>query len=181
MAYTILVMDRVLSAHIGPIESVMYTAGDMQNGFVGVAGDLIDHDLREWKAPTTADSIHLLNNPAVRAEEFRRTDYALEKFFIPAGEAIRAYPLQRGDIYSVTYDGLTLKGSAPVKGNYVVVEDGKFKLKEVTKAELDGMANKPKFVGKLADLKNWGTSTVVGQNGVIARINKLVTIEVISN
>jgi len=179
MAYGIVRLDKVRAVRTGEIESVVYEAGDLQNGFVGVAGDLKagERELRVLTQPTDRTAkIVLIANPEINYSEYLRTDYALENFFIKAGKAARAYRLARGDMFSITYDVVDLIGATPTKNNYLVTQAGSFKLKEVT--TLDGTEG---FVGKIADLEQWGTSTVIGSNGTIARINKFVVVDVIQN
>ncbi|MEK5036307.1 hypothetical protein MKY96_33180 [Paenibacillus sp. FSL R7-0302] len=178
MANAIVRLDRVRAVYNGNIESVVYNAGVLQNGFVGIAGGYAtaaDRELRTLVQPTAgAGNLVLIYSPEIVKSEYVKTDNALENFSIPAGTAARAYRIEANDIYSVTTDGLTLIGAEPVKGNYLVADNG-FKLKEVTAHTTE------KFVARILDIEVLGTTTVVGQAGAISRINKYVVIEVIKN
>lgn len=176
MAKSIVRLDRVKSVYNGHIESVVHNA-ELQNGFVTLIGGLSggNRDLRTAVQPTAgAGALALIAAPEIVQSEYVKTDNALENFSIPAGKAARAYHLERGDIFSVTYDGLSLIGAEAVKNNYVVAQAG-FKLKEVAAVTTEA------FVGKIIDLETLGTTTVIGQAGSIARINKYVVIEVVKN
>lgn len=178
MANAIVRLDRVRAVYSGHIDSVVYNAGILQNGFVGVVGGYVsaaDRELRTFVQPTAgAGSLVLIASPEIVKSEYVTTDNALENFSIPAGTAARAYHLESGDIFSVTTDGLTLIGADAAVGNYVVADAG-FKLKEVAATTTE------KFVGKILAVETLGTPTLVGQAGVIARINKYVVIEVVKN
>jgi hypothetical protein len=176
MAKSIVRLDRVKSIYNGHIESIVHTA-ELQNGWVAQVGGLKNgnRDLRTAVTPTAgAGALVLIAAPEIVKSEYVRTDNALENFTNEAGKAIRAYHLERADIFSVTYDGLTLIGTDPVVGNYVVAQAG-FKLKEVAAVTTEA------FVGKIIAVETLGTSTVIGQAGTIARINKYVVIEVVKN
>lgn len=169
-------LDRVKSIYNGHIESIVHNA-ELQNGWVAQVGGLKDgnRDLRTAVQPTAgAGALVLIAAPEIVKSEYVKTNNALENFTNEAGKAVRAYHLERGDIFSVTVDGLTLLGANPVVGNYVVAQAG-FKLKEAASVTTEA------FVGKIIEVETLGTSTVVGQNGAIARINKYVVIEVVKN
>lgn len=176
MAKSIVRLDRIKSVYNGHIESVVHNA-ELQNGFVVQIGGLSggNRDLRTAVQPTAgAGALALIAAPEIVQSEYVKTDNALENFSIPAGKATRAYFLERGDIFSVTVDGLTLLATDAVVGNYVVAQAG-LKLKEVAAVTTE------LFVGKIIQLETLGTTTVVGQAGAIARINKYVVIEVVKN
>lgn len=177
MANGIVRLDRVRSVYNGHIESVVYNAGVLQNGFVVKAEALVagERDLRKATVPVAGDGgVVLIASPEVNEAQYTRNDSALENFSIPAGKAARAYHLEAGDIFSVTEDVLTLIGAGAVVGNKVVVDNG-LKLKEVAEVTEEG------FVGRIIDIETIGTQTVVGQAGAISRFNKLVGIEVVKN
>lgn len=169
-------LDRVKSIYVGNIESVVHTA-ELQNGNVVKLGTYVagQRDLRNVVVPAAGDgALFLVYTSEINDAQALSTDAALENFVIPAGKAARAYELQRGDIFSVTQDGLTLIATDAVKGNKVVAQVG-VKLKEVTTVTTE------KFVGSIVDIEVLGTTTIVGGAGSIARINKYVVIEVLSN
>jgi hypothetical protein len=174
MAHGIVRLDKVKSAYVGHIYSVVHTA-DMDNGNVVKIGALKagERELHAVTVPSAGDNgIYLIANPEIVYDQTKTKNGALENFYIPAGTAARAYHLAEGDIFSVTYDSLSLLATDAVKGNFVVAQAG-LKLKEVASTTSE------KFVGQIIDIETLGTTTVVGQNGSIARINKYVVIQVL--
>lgn len=177
-------LDKVSAVRNGHIESVKSADATLklQNGFVGVAGALLDgeREVRAFEKPVDESAkLVLIYNSEINYDESTRTTYALEAFEgLDANNASRGYTLERGDIFSVSADALTLIGSAPVKGNYLVAQANSHKLKEV--ATLDP-AKTYGFVGKVGIVERFGTPTVVGQAGVIQRVTEFVVIDVIQN
>jgi hypothetical protein len=176
MAKSVARLDRVKAIYNGHIESVVHNA-ELQNGFVVQVGGLVNgnRDLRSVVVPTAgAGDLALIYHSEINPDETYRGNASLQNFSIEAGKAARAYRLEKHDIFSVSYDGLTLIGTDPVVGNKVVAQAG-LKLKEVASVTTE------KFVGDIIQLEQLGTTTVVGQAGAIARIIKLAVIEVLSN
>lgn len=174
-------LDRVTAVYNGPIESVVYNGGELQNGWVVEVGGLSNgnRDLREAVKPSaTTKRVALIAHPEIRYEEYTKADAALEKFAVEAGKAARTYHLAPTDIVSISNDGLTLLAANAVKGNLVVLEAGSFKLKEI---EVGSLTGTEVFVGEIIDVEKIGTATVVGQPGAIGRVNTLVVIEVRKN
>lgn len=174
-------LDKVRSVYNGHIDSVVNQTTDLENGMVGLVGDLVagERELMTFNAPTgaTDKGISLIAANEIVYSQFRLTDNALENFYIPAGTAVRAYSIERGDIFSVSFPVMTaIANNTPVKGNYVTLQANSFKLKEV--ATLAGTEG---FTGKIIDTEVWGTTTVLGQAGSIARITNLAVIKVLSN
>lgn len=176
MANSIVRLDRVRSVYDGHIDSVVHNA-TLQNGFVVKVGDLVagSRELRTALVPAAGDgALVLIASPEISYPQYVLTDNALENFSTPAGTPARAYHIESGDIFSVTNDGVSLIGTDAVVGNFVVADAG-LKLKEVAAVTTE------KFVGKIIAVETLGTTTVVGQAGAIARINKFVVIEVVKN
>jgi hypothetical protein len=178
MAKSVARLDRVKAIYNGHIESVVHNA-ELQNGFVVVVGGLKDgnRDLRSVVVPTAkCGDLALIYHSEINPDESKRGNASLQNFSIEAGKAARAYRLEKHDIFSVSYDGLTLLSTAPVVGNKVVAQTG-LKLKEIATADLSTEI----FVGDIIELEQLGTATLVGEAGVISRIIKLAVIEVLSN
>jgi hypothetical protein len=176
MAHAIVRLDKVRSAYVGHLYDVVHSA-DMDNGNVVKIGTNVtgQRDLFNVTVPSAGDgSLYLVASPEIIYDQTTTKAGALENFYIPAGTAARVYDIARGDIFSVTYDGLTLLGTDAVKGNFVVAQAG-LKLKEATSTTTE------KFVGKIIDVEVLGTTTLIGQAGSIARINKYVVIQVVKN
>lgn len=174
-------LDKVRSVYNGHIESVLSAdnALELENGMVGVAGGLVERELRAFEAPTDETArLHLIYNSEINYDEYTRKSNALENFKQEGGVPSRAYSLEKGDIFSVSADMVSSIGALPVKNNFLVAETGSLKLKEV--ATLDPLKTYG-FVGKVAGNEKLGTITNVGQAGVISRINDLVVVDVIQN
>jgi hypothetical protein len=169
-------LDKVKSIYHGNIFSVVHNAV-LENGFVVTRGALKsgERELYAVAVPTAgAGDLAIIAAPEVVVDNRFIKDNALENFSTPANTPVRAYELAKGDIVSISYDALTLLGSAPVVNNYVVAQAG-LKLKEAASVTTE------KFQGKIIGLEQIGVPTVVGQSGVIQRITKFAVIEVLSN
>lgn len=186
--YGILRLDRVVSAKVGSIESMVHD-DVLQNGMIAMVGGLVEgeREIREVIVPTSVkleqEPVVLIGAPEVRYEEYTRTDNALEKFATPAGEPARSYWLKQADIYSVSENMVTpLDGDAgPQVGNFVVAQDGSLIVAEIETPTYSDYA----FLGRIIDLESIGTSHVVGGDAsgqiVMSRIMNLVVIEVYKN
>jgi hypothetical protein len=174
MANGIVRLDRVRSVYTGHIDSVVYNAGVLQNGMVGKAASLVsgERELRTLTVPAAGDGgLVLIASPEVNYSQYVQTDNALENFSIPAGKPARAYHLEAGDIFSISYDVLSMIGTDPVVGNSVVAQAG-LTLKEVASVTTE------KFVGKIIAVETIGINIPMGQAGSVGRINKFAVIEV---
>lgn len=174
-------LDKVRSVYNGHIESVKSadTNLKLENGFIGVAGELTDREIRKFEKPkdATTKGLVLIYNSEINYDESTRTTYALEAFSgLDSFNASRGYSLEKGDIYSVSLDMIDAIGAKPVKGNYLVAQANSHKLKEV--ASVTGTEG---FVAKVGGVEQFGTPTVVGQAGVIQRVMELVVVDVIQN
>lgn len=170
-------IDRVRSIYNGHLESIVYN-GELQNGWVAQVGGVVsgNRDLRQAVQPKAGEGrLVLIAAPEINVSEYVKTDARLDNFFIPAGKPARAYHLESGDVFSVTYEGLTLIGNEAKVGNYLVAQDG-FKLKEV-----ETLTGEEGFVGKILDIEQLGTTTLIGQPGTVGHTYKYVGIEVIKN
>lgn len=177
-------LDKVSSIRNGHIESVKSATASLklQNGFVGVAGALAkgEREIRVFEKPSDESAkIVLIYNPEINYDESTRTSYALEAFEgLDASVASRAYTIERGDIYSVSKDAITLASKDSLKeGNYLIPQAGSHLLKEVSAL----VGTEKGFIGRIAGVERYGTPTVVGQAGVIQRVFELVVIDVIQN
>jgi hypothetical protein len=175
-------LDKVRSIYNGTIESVKSddTALFLENGFVGVAGELVGREIRKFEKPADESAkLVLVYNSEINYDESTRTSYALEAFKgLDGNNASRAYHLEAGDIYSVSPEAIDAIGAKPVKGNYLVAQAGSHKLKEI--ASLDP-ATTYGFVAKVGEIEKFGTPTNVGQAGVIQRVMELVVVDIVKN
>ena len=171
-------LDKVKATKVGNIFSVVKDEGILENGMVGAIGDLIegDRELRTFEIPTVEDSIALVYHPEINYDESRISKNALENFFVPEGQPARAFELVKNDIYSVSKDMIGALATNVVVGNHLVVDGTTHLLKEIATP-----VGTEKFVAKIIDTEQIGTSTTVGQAGVISRIVDFVVIEVLSN
>ncbi len=113
---------------------------NIDNGKLLAKGDYIKSDLYKGKIPTDTDAVYLILNPPVGSTNFTKA-MANDKYFYNEASnftrrkyvGLRAYPLQKDNIFTVTAIGITpaTANTEPVVGNYVVA-DG-IDIKEVTK------------------------------------------------
>lgn len=95
---------------------------ELENGFVGKLGDIEDgnRDIRALETPASGDSLVLIANPALIADE--RLGAGLEtNYFMEAEEAVRAYGLKPTFVFSVSKEAIN--GTAVV-GEYLVAGAG---------------------------------------------------------
>lgn len=179
MANSVVRLDKVKSVYGGHIYSVR-AVEEMQNGFVAHLGSLEagEREVYSIEKPSTASipekGVVLIAHSPIVYDNARMTSNSEQNYKIEVGETVRAYELVPHDIFSVTKEGLSLIGSDAVAGNYVVAQNGSFKLKEV--ATLTG---DEKFVGKIIRQDQVGTTVATGQFG--GRILTYVVIEVVKN
>lgn len=177
--YSVVRLDDVRSIYVGHIHSVVNEDGILQNGNIGVVGGLLENEreLRGFTAPTgTTQPVALVAAPEINYEQYRRADAALENFYIPIGKPVRAYELERKDIFSVSLDGVTTLDEDIEVGAKVTTAAGSFKPTEVASP-----TGNEAFLGEVIAREKIGTATVVGQAGTISRVVDFVVIEVIKN
>jgi hypothetical protein len=174
-------LDSVKSVRSGHIYSLRATV-DVENGQVGVAGNLLtgEREVRSFDKSTAVatDGAVLISDPEVVADESSRANNNLKNFTIKAGKDFKAYELAKDDIFSVSDDAIEAISTAVVVGNNVVLDPATYDLKEVLAA---GAADH-KFVGRIEEVNQIGTTTVVGDAGIIAGgVSNLVVIRVLAN
>jgi len=181
MAYSVVRLDNVKAVYTGHIFSVK-APEELQNGFVGHLGGFVngEREVRTLEKPTTASidqkGLVLIAHSPINYDESTMASASEQNYKIEAGEVVRAYELHEHDIFSVTKEGIDLIGANATVGNYVVAQDGSFKLKEVATP-----VGTEAFVGKIIAQEAVGTTTVVGANGAIGHVLEYVVIEVIKN
>lgn len=174
-------LDKVKSIYGGHIFSVK-APEELQNGFVGHLGNLLPEEREVYglQKPATATiaekGIVLIAHSPINYDESKMSSASEQNYKIEEGEVVRAYEIHEKDIFSVTKEGVDLIGAEPVAGNFIVAQNGSFKLKEV--ATLTGTEA---FVGKIVRKDVLGTKTVTGQAGVVFRALEYVVIEVVKN
>ena len=174
-------LDKIKSIYGGHIFSVK-APEELQNGFVAHLGNLLpdEREVYGLQKPATATltkkGIVLIANPAINYDESRMSSNSEQNYSIEAGEVVRAYEIHEKDIFSVTKEGVDLIGANPVAGNFVVAQNGSFKLKEVATTTGDEA-----FIGKIVRKDVLGTKAVTGQGGVVFRALEYVVIEVVKN
>jgi len=179
MANSVVRLDKLKSVYNGNLFSVR-APEEMQNGFVAHLGALESGQREVYgiAKPTTASvaekGLVLIAHSPIVYDNARASSKSEQAYKIEADEVVRAYEIDARDIFSVTKDGLTLIGDDAVAGNYVVAQNGSFKLKEVAT-----LAGTEKFVGKIIRQDQIGTSVATGQ--FAGRILTYVVIEVIKN
>ena len=187
--YGVVRLDKVRSVYSGHLESLVYDDGALQNGYVAMYEGLREgeRELRDAIQPVTAKlhrPVVLIAAPEVRYEEYIKELNALEWFRTPAGYPVRAYHLEKGDIFSVSDTVMNLIGDEPEIGNYALAEDGSFELREYeTGTDASGYG----FVGRIIDYETIGTTVRAGgpsPSGAgfdVGRTINFVVIDVIRN
>ena len=178
--------DEIRGTKVGHISSVVYADGELENGFVGVKGNLLtdERELTELKliADVAKEPLVLIASPELRYEQSTRDDASLQKFYIEQGVPARAFEIEKGDIFSVSKEGITALATDTVVGNYVVGAIGSLKLTEIATP-----VGTEAFVGKIIQKEKIGAVFAVGQasgvNGAnpIGRQIDFTVIEVIKN
>src|SRR5690606_31206020 len=122
------------------------------------------------------NGVVLIGHSPVVYDQSRMTSALEKNFKIEKDDVVRAYELHERDTFSVSKDGIDLIGDEPVDGNFVVAQNGSFRLKEV--ASLTG---DEAFAGKIVRKDTIGTTMVTGQAGVLGGITEYVVIDVVKN
>lgn len=178
-------LDSVKARKTGHLYSLI-AGEEVQNGMVGIAGNLQEgeREVRSFDKPVAAklnsQRAVLVYQPEIIADESSRANANLKNFSIQAGTIFRAYELHVDDIFSVSDNAIDALDAdkGPVVGNYVVMQDGSYVLKEVTGEDIAGHA----FVGRIEDIGSIGRPSPFGQPGIIAGgVINFVGIRVIAN
>jgi hypothetical protein len=175
MANSVVRLDKLKSVYGGHIYNVLAPEA-MQNGFVAALKGLKDGEREVYeieKAGTDKPVVLIAHSPIIY-DDARMASKSEQNYSIEADEVVRAYEVNKHDIFSVTKEGVDLIGADAVAGNYVVAQAGSFKLQEV-----DTLAGTEAFVGKIVRQDQIGTTIATGQFG--GRILTYVVIEVIKN
>lgn len=171
-------LDKVASVYQGGGHIYSVEAPEaLQNGFVAAVKGLKDgeREVYEIEKAGTTKSVVLIANPAINYDESRLGANSEQNYSIATGEVVSAYDLRKGDIFSVTKEGLTLIGADAVKGNFVVGDGTSFKLKEVASVTTET------FVAKIVRQDVIGNPVVTGQAGSVGRVLTYVVLEVVKN
>lgn len=170
-------LDKVKSVYGGHLYSVETTEA-MQNGFVAAVKGLKagEREIHEIEKAGTDKEIVLIAEPAIVYDNARMGSNSEQNFSIESGDVVRAYEITKGDIFSVTVEGLDLLGAEPVVDNYVVADAADFKLHEIAT-----LAGTEAFVARIARVDVVGTPLAFGQPGVNHRQLKYVVLEVVKN
>ncbi|HLG28140.1 MAG TPA: hypothetical protein VI423_10175 [Paenisporosarcina sp.] len=152
MAKSVVRLDNVKAVYTGNIFSVK-TAAVLENGFVGKLGanDPVERDVYALEAPVAADKVVLIANPAMIYDNARLGSGLENQYQMEIDEIVRAYELEARDKVGISREGIVTiaVGGAAVAGNYIVVADGTYKLKEITVAAYDALVTKPAFAAKV--------------------------------
>lgn len=173
-------LDKIHSVKVGHLFDVVADE-ELQNGFIGVLGDLAsddDRELRKLEKPQRLEEGQyvLVASPEINYDQYKKTDDALEKFVIPAGTAARAYTLVEGDIYSVSSDLVKpASGSKCVKGNFVTPIVNAYTYEEKADAGTSKLALKIEAIEKI------GRGVVIGEAGSVGRATEFVVMKVVRN
>lgn len=124
-AKTIINLDKLQAVYAGNIESIKYASAALENGRVGVLGNLVSGETEayEFVTPTdvTTEEVLLHASPEVLYEAGKQ----IGDFELAAGKIGRAYHLTVGDVFTITDDAFI--GSSVV-GQYLIPQNGSFQL-----------------------------------------------------
>lgn len=145
------------------IYNLIDKTSDIDNGKLLVRGELEPGYDQTYKALTPSEGdtdLVLVLNPPLIYEEYTSMCQAEYNFYNAAGTILRCYSLVKGDVFTVSTEGITPAdvNAGPVVGNHVTA-DGR-DIKEVTTKPNTG------FVGKIIE-------KVVQTNGFMYRIEVL--------
>lgn len=120
--------SRMRSFRFGKTSGTEFVYDDIDNGYLVVLGDLIEHDL--WKAElpkanTSLNELVLVTTPEKFYDERQKFFY---EFYNQAGTNATGMKLKIGDIYSVTAEALDYTGTPKVGWIAEVTATGKTKL-----------------------------------------------------
>lgn len=156
---------------------------DLENGFFGFVGDLAtgETDIRTFtaKAAGSKGKVYYISTPEVNYKDESITDRALGNFYIPTGEVGDAHETNMEDILTVSSNIVTPLATNVVKGNYLVLTDGSYKLTE--SATIPAGA---KFVAKIEGIKPSGVATFIATGSPlnkIGRVYNLIQLRVITS
>lgn len=180
---TVVRLDDVQARYNGHIYSLV-AEEEVQNGFVGIAGNLKEgeREVRSFDKPATANLATaravLVDHSEIVNDESSRANNNLKNFAINAGTIFRAYELHTDDVFSISDNAIDTLATDAVVGNYVVLQDGAYKLKE---ADGTGIADHA-FVGRIEEVSTIGRTYITGEPGLIAGgVIKFVAIRVVKN
>lgn len=173
-------LDKIHSVKAGHLFDVVADE-ELQNGFIGVLGDLAsddDRELRKLEKPQRLEEGQyvLVASPEINHDQYKKTDDALEKFVIPAGTATRVYTLVEGDIYSVSSDLVKPRtGKTCTVGKYVTPIVDAYTYEEKDDAGTSKLALKIEAIEKI------GRGVVIGEAGSVGRATEFVVMKVVRN
>ena len=161
--YGVVHTSKVKATKVGHIYSVV-SAEDVQNGSVGYVGDLKENEteVREFLKPTTEllpGELVIIATPELIYNEDRMASGSLGKFINEKGLAMVAIPLEKGDELEISTNMIDALATKPVKGNYLVPQNGSYKLKEQSSKPSSGV------YAKIDYLKTSGVATFVDSTG----------------
>jgi hypothetical protein len=173
-------LDRVKSVYAGHVYSVQASV-DVNNGSIGVVGTLVSNqrETRTLVQPVTgtiaSDKVVLVASPEVVYDQATWASADITNFTNLANKPMRAYEINKDDEFSVTKDAITLIGSDPVVGNFVVAQNASYKMKEVASTSTEN------FVGRIEAIETYATPAYVGAGGTLTPGISFVRIRVIKN
>ena len=182
MAKSIVELEKVKSVYGGHIFTVQANE-ELQNGFVGHLGKLIDKEREVYElVKPTSESIKttplvLIADVELNYSQQTKGEAALENFYIPAGTLCRAYEINREDIIGISVDGFANildKKNGLKEGHYLVPKANTYQLEEVEEEPKDSA-----FVAEIIGKTLIGTTIAVGIQG--SRVNQVYSFRVKKN
>lgn len=164
----------------GRIYSVQYPDAQLENGMIGVVGNLVDgeKEIREFSKVTdinTPVELALISSPEVMYDE-RPSMRRLENFVIEAGATARAYSLSVGDEFEVSIDAIKTLTEVNAKdsiGKYAILENDSFMF--AVQDNLGGEA----FACRIEDIVQINRPLQVNGNLLLPAITKMARLKVV--
>lgn len=130
----------------GRILSMKYEE-DLDNGKVVVAGDYLGAEVYEAEEPATGDAVYLVLTTPAHPYDYTKAMQSAEYFYNAKGDAMRCYPLNKKDVFTISEDGIEAisESTALAKGQFVIA-DG---------VDLKAVATAPTangFIGKIIEV-----------------------------
>lgn len=134
----------------GGLVNLVDTAADVDNGKLVTKGEYIAPETYKMGTPAAKDKVYLTLQVPLIYENYTSGNQAEYNFYNEKGSVVRCYPLEEGDIFTVSAEGIKALASAPVVKNLVVAEG--------------------------RDIKEVASGTAITNNGFAGRIIQKVTL-----
>jgi hypothetical protein len=163
--YAIVRTDNMQAVDVGILYSAKYYAGAtpvvtaIENGMVVKLSELLTGEREIYKAiapEAVTDRVVLVAGVELIYDESTMAK-GLDDFINPTTKPFRCYSFYEGDEVSISDSAITAIGDEPEVGNYLVVEVGEIKLKEVVEGDIPATA---RFIAQIIEKETLGTRAI---------------------